>query len=60
MADYDKQPNDLKAIPSHVDATVEHDATPEKPDTSRLALTDTNEHNLSFRDVARKHPKIIW
>ncbi|KAF4458788.1 maltose permease [Fusarium albosuccineum] len=60
MQDYDKNNIDLKATPSHASATVEHDAIPDKLNVNGIDLANTNEHNLSFRDVAKKHPKIIW
>ncbi|KAJ3533501.1 hypothetical protein NM208_g7959 [Fusarium decemcellulare] len=60
MQDYDKNNIDLKATPSHASATVEHDAIPDKLDVNRIDLANTNEHDLSFRDVAKNHPKIIW
>ncbi|KAF4498446.1 maltose permease [Fusarium agapanthi] len=42
------------------DATVEHMAVSDKHILDQIQVANANEHNLTFKDVARKHPKIIW
>ncbi|WKT49352.1 MFS transporter superfamily [Fusarium oxysporum f. sp. vasinfectum] len=51
---------DQKSTSSDKDATVEHMAVSDKHTLDQIQVANANEHNLTFRDVARKHPKIIW
>ncbi|KAF4963198.1 hypothetical protein FSARC_8776 [Fusarium sarcochroum] len=60
MTDYDTHPVDFKSIPSRAGATVEHDVVPDKRESGRTGLVYSNEHSLTFKDVAKKYPKIIW
>lgn len=45
---------------STLDASVEHKAVSDEHASDQIQAANANEHNLTFRDVARKHPKIIW
>ncbi|KAH7201512.1 general substrate transporter [Fusarium oxysporum] len=51
---------DQKSTLSDKDATVEHMAVSDKRPLDQIQVANANEHNLTFRDVARRHPKIIW
>ncbi|KAI1054703.1 hypothetical protein LB505_014395 [Fusarium chuoi] len=51
---------DQKSTLSDKDATVEHMAVSDKHILDQIQVANANEHNLTFKDIARKHPKIIW
>ncbi|KAI1010011.1 hypothetical protein LB503_011408 [Fusarium chuoi] len=51
---------DQKSTLSDNDATVKHMVVSDKHILDQIQVANANEHNLTFKDIARKHPKIIW
>ncbi|KAF5581628.1 maltose permease [Fusarium pseudocircinatum] len=60
MANTNQHALDQKSTFSDKDATVEHMAISGKHVLDQIQVANANEHSLTFKDVARKHPKIIW